>query len=237
MDPTRHNTDQRRYFEEARKQRMYPRSSRYLTRQARVLARFAGLEPGMRVLDMGCGMGRYTIPLADMGFRVEGLDLSPLLLERLRAAAAPRHDIPVHAMDVVDCPPAMHGAFDAVVGFFVLHHVHDLDPTMAAVAKLLRPGGRAAFVEPNPYDPLYYVQIAITPQQRWRGERGMLRMRPGLLEPAMARAGLAPVRTRRFGFFPPFVTERRLGERLEGVAERICPEPVRPFVLCGGTKP
>ena len=54
-----------------------------------VVAR-AGIEPGMRVLDVACGTGNAAIPAALAGAQVTGLDLVPELLEggRLKAKAA-----------------------------------------------------------------------------------------------------------------------------------------------------
>lgn len=47
-----------------------------------------GLAPGASVLDVGCGVGRHAIPLAGLGFRVTGVDISDGMLERARARAA-----------------------------------------------------------------------------------------------------------------------------------------------------
>ena len=47
-----------------------------------------GLEPGTRVLDIACGTGNVTIPLARRGAMVTGLDMMPHLLEEARARAA-----------------------------------------------------------------------------------------------------------------------------------------------------
>ena len=45
------------------------------------------LEPGARVLDIACGTGNVTIPLARRGAMVTGLDMTPHLLEEARARA------------------------------------------------------------------------------------------------------------------------------------------------------
>ncbi len=147
-------------------------------------------------------MGRYTFLLAEQGIRVEGLDLSAQLLEKMREHNTEGYDIPLHPFDLLDCPPEMHEQFDAVVGFFVLHHVHDLQACFSAAAKLVRPAGKVAFLEPNPSNPLYYAQIFATPEMSWKGERGMRNMRKELLYPAMERSGLRPTSFVRFGFFP-----------------------------------
>ena len=203
LSPSAHNRQQRRYFEGTVKKTMVPRATRYLNRHVTAVLREAGIKPGDRVLEVGCGMGRYTLLLAERGIAVEGLDLTADLLDRLREFNGGRYDIPLHAMDVVDAPAEMHGRFDAVIGFFALHHVHDLDACYAAMARLVRPGGPIVFLEPNPLNPSYYVQIAITPTTTWEGERGMLNMRRSRMFAAMTRAGLVEPAMRRFGLFPP----------------------------------
>jgi 2-polyprenyl-3-methyl-5-hydroxy-6-metoxy-1,4-benzoquinol methylase len=49
-----------------------------------------GLEPGMSILDMGCGTGRHTVALAQLGYRMTGVDLSAgmLAVARQRARSA-----------------------------------------------------------------------------------------------------------------------------------------------------
>src|SRR5437762_9906483 len=118
----RHNRAQIDYFERAGKHAMRPADSHYIQRQVDRLVAFGGLSPGDRVLDVGCGMGRYTFALADRGLLVEGLDLSETLLDRLRQFDAGRYDIPLYRGDILDPPAGLDGRFDAVVGFFTLHH-------------------------------------------------------------------------------------------------------------------
>lgn len=232
-----HNQRQRDYFETTDQRTLRPTGSRYLRRHVRRMMDFAGIRAGDRVLEVGCGMGRYTMLLADEGVAVEGLDLSPTLLERLAGHLDGRR-IPLHGFDLLACPSEMSGSFDAVIGFMVLHHVHDVDACLHKATDLVRPGGRVAFLEPNPWNPLYYVQILATPEMSWAPERGMLRMRPRRMFPAMQDAGLAGVSMERFGLFPPFVTNRRAGAAVESAAERLPLTPAaRPFVLLGGRRP
>ncbi len=233
-----HNDYQRAYFERSDHRTLKPTGSLYLRRHVEAMVRFTGIRPGDRVLEVGCGMGRYTLLLAEQGIAIEGLDLSPQLLDKMQEHNTNGYDIPLHGFDLLECPPEMHGQFDAVIGFFVLHHVHDLDRCFSAARDLVRPGGRVAFLEPNPSNPLYYVQILATPEMSWEGERGMLKMRPHLLNAAMDRAGLRPTSFVRFGYFPPFVTNRRWGARLESALERVPMwQGAHPFQLFGAERP
>ncbi len=218
----RHNVAQRRYFEERSKPRMVPRTSRYLNRHIDELVRFASLTRDDDILEIGCGMGRYTLPLVDRGYDVEGLDLSPVLLERLAASAGDR-ELRLHAADVADPPDDLVGRFDAAIGLFTLHHLHDLELCFRGMARVLRPSGRFAFLEPNPLNPLYYVQIAVTPGMSWEGDGGIVHMRPRSVFAALEAAGFHRCAVERFGFFPPFVAETRLGASLERVLERFPP--------------
>jgi 2-polyprenyl-3-methyl-5-hydroxy-6-metoxy-1,4-benzoquinol methylase len=224
LDPTtleRHNRAQLEYFERAGKHAMRPTDSSYVRRQVDRLLAFAGLAGGDRVLDVGCGMGRYTFALADRGLAVEGLDLSEQLLERLREFDAGRYRIPLHCADVLDPPAELEGRFDAVVGFFTLHHLHDLTGCLRAMRSLVKPEGRVVFLEPNPLNPLYYVQMLVVPGMSWSGDRGILNMRESKVFDAMNAAGLANPAAERFGFFPPFVVNRSFGPRLEDAFERV----------------
>ncbi len=222
-DPTarEYNQNQRQYFEQTLKRTMIPMDTPYLRRHIDQVLRFAGYAPGERVLEVGCGMGRYTLILAARGVNVQGLDLSSVLLERLREFNAGRFYIPLYCADMDELPASLRGAFDLVLGFFTLHHVYDVNISFAAMARLLKPGGRIAFLEPNPLNPLYYFQILFTPRMTWRGERGLVRMRPHVIARAAELAGLKRVTWTRFGFFPPFLANRTWGSKLERVIERV----------------
>jgi SAM-dependent methyltransferase len=105
-----------------------------------------GLQPGDHILDLGCGWGRHSIPLAAHGLRVTGLDLSQDLL-KLAQYNARRCDLAVNWIegDIAHLP--LRGPFDAIVQFCgnIMTWFTDPDRTFNAlwdVANLLRPGGR-----------------------------------------------------------------------------------------------
>lgn len=231
-----HSRSQQEYFQKA-VHTLKRKDSPYLRRHVDRMMAYAGIKPGDRVLEVGCGLGRYTLILAEYGVRVEGLDLTSELIDTLAAEIKGHYDIPLHACDVIDCGPEMSGAFDAVIGFFVLHHVHDLDTTFAAVQRLVRPGGMVAFIEPNPINPLYYLQITFMPDMSWHGEKGIFKMRRKLIGASMARAGLQDTSRQTFGFFPPPVTNAPGGVALESFFERIpIWRPALPFQVFAGVR-
>lgn len=111
------------------------------------LAAAAGPGP---VLELGVGTGRLAVPLAAAGFEVVGLDASPAMLDRLRAR--PGGDA-VEAVlgDMTDPGAALDPPgrqFAVVVAacntFFLLRSAAAQAACLAAVARLLRPGGRFA---------------------------------------------------------------------------------------------
>jgi SAM-dependent methyltransferase len=234
----RHNKAQRDYFESTLKQTMIPAETPYVVRQTDEVLRCAGITPDDLVLEVGCGMGRHTLGIAERGVRIEGLDLSPVLLDRLREFDGGRHNIPLYATDIIEHPAELDERYDVIIGFFTLHHLHDLNACYTGMARMLKPGGRIVFLEPNAYNLLYYLQILITPRMTWAGDGGMMQMRRSVVFPAMTQAGLVNPTLERFGFFPPFVTNRPWGRKLESVLERFpLWKPLLPFQLFRAEKP
>jgi 2-polyprenyl-3-methyl-5-hydroxy-6-metoxy-1,4-benzoquinol methylase len=216
-----HNEHQRAYFSGRSLPRMDPTrrsGTPYTLRHVDAVVEAARIGPADDVLDAGCGPGKYTMALARKGVRVTGMDLTPGLVEHLREVAP---DMPAHVGDLAAPPAELLDGFDVVTGFFVLHHIADLPAAFAGVRSLLRPGGRAVFLEPNPYFPGYYAQVTLTPGMSWKGEKGILRMRPSLLRDIIAGAGLTDFRTSRFGAFPPVLANRAAGRRVEDLLERV----------------
>jgi SAM-dependent methyltransferase len=217
---TEHNLSQRQYFERTLKRTMIPSDTPYNRRHVEEVLNFAGYQSGERALEIGCGMGRHTLLLAQMGVSVEGLDLSPVLLDRLRTYSAGQFDIPLHCADILEPPAELKGEFELVLGFFTLHHLFDIPHSFAGMAQFLKPGGRIVFLEPNPYNPLFHLQIWFTPRMSYKGERRLLDMRTKVIQLAMQSAGLTQFKLKRFGFFPPFITNRPGGQKIERLLER-----------------
>ena len=165
---------------------------------------------------MGCGPGKYTVGLAARGFDVTGLDLTPGLVEQLRDVAP---DVTAVEGDLLDPPTELHGSFDVVAGFFVLHHLSDVDAAFEGGRRLARPGGRVVFIEPNAYFPGFYVQVTLTPGMSWKGDKGIVHMRPGKLRRAAERRRVARRRGHDVRGVPAGPRQQGLGTAA-GVAAR-----------------
>ena len=100
-----------------------------------------GPVDGRRVLDLGCGKGRFAAHLEAAGAEVVGLDLSAGMLahatgiDRVRASAKRL--------------PFADGLFDAVVAIEVFEHVGAVGPAISEARRVLRPGGRLVMVDKN----------------------------------------------------------------------------------------
>ncbi|MEV8550782.1 class I SAM-dependent methyltransferase [Streptomyces glaucescens] len=109
----------------------------------------AAIEPGARVLDIGCGAGTTTQLAARAAApgHALGLDLSAPMLERARRRAA-RDGIPHISFEHGDAQ--VHrlapGAFDVAISRFGIMFFDDPAAAFANIATALRPGGRIAFL-------------------------------------------------------------------------------------------
>ncbi|WP_436520902.1 SAM-dependent methyltransferase [Actinoplanes sp. HUAS TT8] len=110
--------------------------------------RLLDLEPGMSVLDVGCGHGSMARALAARGCRVTGLDFSPVFLDRARSDAAEQGlDVDFVAGDMRALPGEWSGRFDRVVNWSTAFGYFDDDvnrTVLAGMARVLAPGGRLA---------------------------------------------------------------------------------------------
>ncbi|CUH88196.1 3-demethylubiquinone-9 3-methyltransferase [Phaeobacter sp. CECT 5382] len=221
-----HNDLQRQYYETRERKanhRIMVRSTPYVTNQLEKLLQVSGITPTDRILDVGCGMGKYTIPLAERGYDVEGLELSGKLLEEMQAQAQGRADVTTHQADLLAPPPEMIGQYDHVIGFFVLHHLFDLEQAFASCARLLKPKGRVIFLEPNPFCPLFYMQITLSPTMSWKAERGILDLTPRKTAQRLQSVGFVNPQLHRFGILPPGLRNRPGAATLERGFDRITP--------------
>lgn len=112
------------------------------------------VRPGARVLDVGCGVGRWSSLLARRGAQVTGVDLSPTMIAEARRRAATNGVAERCRFLVQDLAQLDAGAqFDLVLGVTVLQHILDAASLREAVQRMtahLAPGGRMVLLEAAP---------------------------------------------------------------------------------------
>lgn len=96
------------------------------------------VQPGCRVLDVGCGPGHLTGGLAD-DVEVVGLDLSELMIEKARETR-PGGSYFIH--DYYEPVPAQLGLFDVVVAVGALDFCEDISLVLGHLARAAKPGAR-----------------------------------------------------------------------------------------------
>jgi ubiquinone/menaquinone biosynthesis C-methylase UbiE len=112
--------------------------------------RLAGLRPGMRVLDIGCGPGDVSFVAARLvgpTGTVLGVDAAPTMVELARARAREKGLSTVHfTLDAVDTI-VPDEPVDAVIGRLILMHLPHPAATLRRLSSFVRPGGVVAFSE------------------------------------------------------------------------------------------
>lgn len=226
---------QREYFDASPRWRIKPTQSSYVRRHFDELLSAAAPKTSDRILEVGAGMGRFTLLLEQEGYDVVASDLSEKLLAALRDECPALETV---AGDALDLPSRLNGQFDQVLGFFMLHHLPDVDRAFQGLARLVKPGGRIAFVEPNAYYVPFYLQVFFSRRMSWRGDGGIVRMRSGLISRAMRSAGLVPMEVKSYGFFPPGITNHPQGRRFEEKLESLpLPGALKAFRIFQAEKP
>lgn len=107
-------------------------------------------KPALRILDVGCGPGYYSLEFARAGHHVTGIDISSKAIEAARTALAAGPvesgfgSLDYQVLSLED----MKGTFDAVTFTGVIHHFPDPDQVLRQARELLVPGGLLVCLEP-----------------------------------------------------------------------------------------
>jgi ubiquinone/menaquinone biosynthesis C-methylase UbiE len=111
-----------------------------------LLDRLAVLGPERRVLEIGCGIGRFQRALADRVAGITGIDIAPRMIEVARRRCAGLANVTLLETSGRDLSPFAAGSFDAVLAIDAMPYVHRAGRALVAthfheVARVLRGGG------------------------------------------------------------------------------------------------
>ena len=134
--------------------------------QRRIDSYLAYLEPrrGKHFLEYGCGMGWFTQKMGSNGVRITAFDIQREFVDVARGRAAQ----PDTSFLVTDSEflPFQADTFDGIYGTSILHHI-PMRTTLSEMRRVLKPGGKIIFSEPNMLNP----QIMVMKNVRWIGKR------------------------------------------------------------------
>ena len=161
------------YFDELYMEyQMKKHSEESSRKEAEFIVRALDLEPGARVLDIGCGYGRHAIILAEMGYKVVGLDLSTSYIEvareKARKAGVEAEFIPG---DMRHMP--WRSEFDGAYMFYTSFGFYDDEDNARVLneaAAVLKPGGRLLIDARN--REYLVARAAAEGSDRWRWWEG-----------------------------------------------------------------
>ncbi len=151
-----------------------------------------GITPGMRVIDLWCGDGWFTLPIARLASEVVGLDTDSALVAQARARieAAGLSNCHLVEGDAYDIAELAGGAADVVIVANTFHGVPDKARLCQAVASALRPDGKLIIVNWH-RRPREETIVLGQP----RGPRTEMRMEPGEVVASAKPAGFTLERT------------------------------------------
>jgi SAM-dependent methyltransferase len=153
------------------------------------------VRAGERVLDLGCGAGRFLTALRDAGADPVGAEIAEAAAERARATG-----VEVRLLEPDGTLPFGHGAFDVVWCSEVLEHIPDVLAVLQETRRVLRRGGRLLLTVPY-HGRLQAAAIALTRFDAHFDPMGqhVRFFTKRSLAATVDAAGFAPTRIRRVG--------------------------------------
>lgn len=168
----------------------------------------------LKILDVGCGVGRLTIPLLEQGHEVTGTEIAEQNLTELAQICEKNHlneHLALLCHDFETEP--LEERFDFAICCNVIHH---FDPEkkiaiLTNIIKSLKPGGQLGIIEPNPFCLTYFLwyflkEISGQDKGRWKVEKEFIHSTPGKLCKLLKELGLEEIKFRYYAFVPSRIT-------------------------------
>ncbi len=127
-------------------------SDKNLTRDLdrEVMAKMLGQRRCRAVLEVGCGTGKNTPLLAEIGRRVTAVDFSPGMIAQARAKITAQN-VTFQVADITQPWPTADAAFDLINFNLILEHIADLTFVLAEASRSLAAGGQVYISELHPF--------------------------------------------------------------------------------------
>ena len=122
---------------------------------------------GKNILEYGCGKGSYAFQLAKNGANVIGIDISEVAIKIAKEKAKDEGVVQKTNFLIMDAEKLTFpdNYFDTICGTGILHHL-DLKRSLNEVVRVLKPEGKAFFIEPLGHNPAINFYRRLTPHLR-----------------------------------------------------------------------
>lgn len=175
--------------------------NRALQVEFETLLQFMGNLDGKRVLDLGCGMGRNGLQLAQYAKEVVGYDISEVGIAKANEFARELGISNFHA-EINNFSEVQEGIFDVILCVNMLHHVSEPHIVLGSINKALRKGGKLIIMENNPLNPLFPLFFLMIRQVRSHLTKQYLMVNRFTLGKLIVTAGMTVRKIQRYGFLP-----------------------------------
>lgn len=144
-------------------------------------------QDGKTALEIGCGRGEVSFWIAEKSkMSILGTDLCVPFIEQAQKEFV-RENLSYEVLDFNNAGHIMGRQFDYIFGNGILHHLYyTLDESLVRIRKLLKPGGKMIFMEPNIYNPY----IAAIFKNTWLRKKAHLEPDEMAFSPAFIREKL-----------------------------------------------
>lgn len=165
----------------------------------------AMVQPGERILEVGCGTGSLALAAArrvGLTGKVVGIDPDPVMIDLARRKAARIHRDVEFEVAAIEALPFQLGDFDVVLSSLMLHHLPDDLKALglAEVRRVLKPGGRFLAVDMQPRTGPISRKILTHLLGERMMQGGLTDLEPVLIRAGFARAESGPTRMRLLGY-------------------------------------
>ncbi len=127
-----------------------------------------------RLLEYGCGLGKHSFELAKVAGEVYSIDISDVAIDKAQKKALSENVnntiFKVMNAESLEFP---NGFFDSVCGISILHHL-DLEASLSELSRVLKPDGKAFFIEPLGHNPFINLFRKLTSNLRTEDEHPLL---------------------------------------------------------------
>lgn len=143
-----------------------PAGQQRAKRRAELITEVGKISKNTKTLELGCGTGLFTrLVYSRTGADITATDISNELLTEAKEKFPQGKFLPDDAMNM----QFENDSFEVVFGSSILHHLN-LEKSAQEIYRVLKPGGRMVFAEPNMLNPQIFIQKNIPFIKKWLGD-------------------------------------------------------------------